>query len=175
MPALLEHYLRRPSTVHIKICDFAEAFLWDNTPQKVKMHIPCVYAAPELIFHDFITGFLPQKHIRELAPSILIPEVLHYDSNTENPLQGPYILKHRPTHNADTHYPTIIWVGPPSEVTRDWEVSGVLDWDGCEIAPAEIAYLCPGWLWASHDDPKDTDSTCESLLDWDPDERVFNE
>ncbi|KAF8959895.1 kinase-like domain-containing protein [Flammula alnicola] len=62
-----------------------------------------------------------------------------------------------------------------SEITRDWEVSGVLDWDGCEVAPAEIAYLCPGWLWVSADDPKhkDTDGTYE--MDWDPDEPVFNE
>ncbi|KZW00333.1 hypothetical protein EXIGLDRAFT_721868 [Exidia glandulosa HHB12029] len=34
----------------------------------------------------------------------------------------------------------------------DWVISGVLDWDYCAVAPAEVAYVCPGWLWAEREE-----------------------
>ncbi|KAF8964101.1 kinase-like domain-containing protein, partial [Flammula alnicola] len=60
-----------------------------------------------------------------------------------------------------------------NEATQDWEVSGLVDWDGCQVAPAEIAYLCPGWLWTSPDDPIVMCATYE--LDWDPDRPVSDD
>ncbi|KAF8964099.1 hypothetical protein BDZ97DRAFT_1817974 [Flammula alnicola] len=59
-----------------------------------------------------------------------------------------------------------------NEATQDWEVSGLLDWDGCQVAPAEIAYLCPGWLWASPDEPTEL---LDDEMDWDPDRPVFDD
>ncbi|KAH7907874.1 kinase-like domain-containing protein [Hygrophoropsis aurantiaca] len=47
--------------VHIKICDFGEAFLWSNTTHahahepRPTLNIPSVYAAPEIIFRDAVS------------------------------------------------------------------------------------------------------------------------
>ncbi|KAF8067644.1 kinase-like domain-containing protein [Lyophyllum atratum] len=57
--ALLQLCLASPAKVHVKICDFSEAFLYDvnctsqpitNTP--MQRNCPKVYAAPEIIFHE---------------------------------------------------------------------------------------------------------------------------
>lgn len=42
----------------VKICDFGESLFWDietKIPLESELHTPCVYAAPEIIFHDRIT------------------------------------------------------------------------------------------------------------------------
>ncbi|KAH7906664.1 kinase-like domain-containing protein [Hygrophoropsis aurantiaca] len=43
------------ASVHIKICDFGQAFLWGNEPTRIEIHTPRVYAAPEVIFRDPVT------------------------------------------------------------------------------------------------------------------------
>ncbi|KZV84117.1 APH-domain-containing protein [Exidia glandulosa HHB12029] len=53
-----------------------------------------------------------------------------------------------------------------------WAISGVLDWDDCTVAPAEVAFSCPGWLWAARGE-SDSDSFDEN--DCDPDEMPFDE
>jgi serine/threonine-protein kinase SRPK3 len=52
---LLQLCLSSPEAVHIKICDFGEAFLWDDKPVITHLNTPCVYAAPEIIFHGHIS------------------------------------------------------------------------------------------------------------------------
>jgi serine/threonine protein kinase len=52
---LLQLCLSSPEAVHIKICDFGESFLWDNKPVITQLNTPCVYRAPEIIFHDHIS------------------------------------------------------------------------------------------------------------------------
>jgi serine/threonine protein kinase len=52
---LLQLCLSSPEAVHIKICDFRESFLWDDKPVITQLNTPCVYRAPEIIFHDHIT------------------------------------------------------------------------------------------------------------------------
>jgi len=52
---LLRLCLNSPEAVHLKICDFGEAFLWDNKPVITQLNTPCIYAAPEIIFHDHIS------------------------------------------------------------------------------------------------------------------------
>ena len=52
---LLQLCLNSPEAVHVKICDFGEAFLWDDKPVITQLNTPCVYAAPEIIFHDHIS------------------------------------------------------------------------------------------------------------------------
>lgn len=54
-----------------------------------------------------------------------------------------------------------------------WHISGILDWDDCEVAPGEIAFACPGWVWSHPDEGSVSDSFDES--DWDPDESVYND
>ena len=53
-PELLQLCLSSPEAVQLKLCDFGEAFLWDDKPVKTQLNTPCVYAAPEIIFHDRI-------------------------------------------------------------------------------------------------------------------------
>ncbi|KZV85791.1 APH-domain-containing protein [Exidia glandulosa HHB12029] len=55
----------------------------------------------------------------------------------------------------------------------DWAISGVLDWDDCAVAPAEVSFVCPGWLWAGRGEPPVSDSFDEN--DWDPDEPPYDE
>ncbi|KAH7907717.1 kinase-like domain-containing protein [Hygrophoropsis aurantiaca] len=43
------------STVHIKICDFGEAFLWHGAPQQRDLRTPTAHAAPEILFRDPVT------------------------------------------------------------------------------------------------------------------------
>ena len=52
---LLRLCLSSPGTVHVKICDFGEAFLWDVKPAITQLNTPCVYAAPEIIFNDHVS------------------------------------------------------------------------------------------------------------------------
>ena len=52
---LLSLCLSSPEEVHIKICDFGEGFLWDDKPVITHLNTPCVYAAPEIMFHGHIT------------------------------------------------------------------------------------------------------------------------
>jgi serine/threonine protein kinase len=52
---LLSLCLSSPEAVHIKICDFGEGFLWDDKPVITHLNMPCVYAAPEIIFHGHLT------------------------------------------------------------------------------------------------------------------------
>ncbi|KAI0255744.1 kinase-like domain-containing protein [Lactifluus subvellereus] len=54
-----------------------------------------------------------------------------------------------------------------------WELSGIIDWDGCEVAPVEVAYNCPGWVWAHGDEGYVGSSSGEE--DWDPDAPTFND
>jgi aminoglycoside phosphotransferase (APT) family kinase protein len=57
---------------------------------------------------------------------------------------------------------------------KEWELSGIIDWDGCEVAPVEVAYNCPGWVWA-HLDEGSVGSSSDEEEDWDPDAPVFND
>lgn len=46
--------------------------------------------------------------------------------------------------------PRNILVGKVDSVTgadERWEISGILDWDECELAPSAVAYVYPNWLW----------------------------
>jgi hypothetical protein len=52
----------------------------------------------------------------------------------------------------------------------EWEISGIVDWDNCEVAPIEIAYTCPVWVWSDFSIGSSFDEQ-----DWDPDTPVFNE
>ncbi|KAJ6613433.1 kinase-like domain-containing protein [Mycena sp. CBHHK59/15] len=52
---LLRLCLSSPEAVYLKICDFGEAFLWDDKSVITQLNTPCVYAAPEIIFHDHIS------------------------------------------------------------------------------------------------------------------------
>jgi serine/threonine-protein kinase SRPK3 len=52
---LLQLCLNSPEAVRLKICDFGEAFLWDDKSLITQLNTPCVYAAPEIIFHDQIS------------------------------------------------------------------------------------------------------------------------
>jgi serine/threonine protein kinase len=52
---LLQLCLNSPEAVNLKICDFGESFLWDDKPVITQLNTPCVYAAPEIIFHDHIS------------------------------------------------------------------------------------------------------------------------
>ena len=54
-----------------------------------------------------------------------------------------------------------------------WHVSGILDWDDCEVSPGEIAFGCPGWVWSHSDDGSVSDSSDE--FDCDPDEPVHDD
>lgn len=49
---LLKLCLSSPEGIHIKICDFGEAFLYADKPMITRLNTPCVYAAPEIMFHD---------------------------------------------------------------------------------------------------------------------------
>ncbi|KAF9463676.1 kinase-like domain-containing protein [Collybia nuda] len=51
---LLPLCLNAQELVQLKICDFGEAFLWDDKSLKAKLHTPAVYAAPEIPFHDYV-------------------------------------------------------------------------------------------------------------------------
>jgi len=55
MEELLQFCLSSPEAIQLKVCDFGEAFLWDDKPVKTQLNTPCVYAAPEIIFHDYIS------------------------------------------------------------------------------------------------------------------------
>jgi hypothetical protein len=55
----------------------------------------------------------------------------------------------------------------------EWKLSGMVDWDGCEVAPIEIAYNCPGWVWSHPSEGSVSSSFDED--DWDPDAPVFND
>ncbi|KAF8075210.1 kinase-like domain-containing protein [Lyophyllum atratum] len=64
--ALLRLCLSSLETVHVKICDFGEAFLYavngtpqPNTTTPIPRHIPRVYAAPEIIFEEPINPAPP--------------------------------------------------------------------------------------------------------------------
>lgn len=60
-----------PSAIDPRICDFGESLirnLESKTPLEVRMHMPCVYAAPEILFRDPIT---PAVDIWALAVSTL--------------------------------------------------------------------------------------------------------
>jgi serine/threonine protein kinase len=52
---LLQLCLNSSEAVRLKICDFGEAFLWDDKPVTTRLNTPCVYAAPEIIFHDRVS------------------------------------------------------------------------------------------------------------------------
>jgi serine/threonine-protein kinase SRPK3 len=52
---LLQLCLSSPEAVRLKICDFGEAFLWDDKPVMTELHTPSVYAAPEIILHDHVS------------------------------------------------------------------------------------------------------------------------
>ncbi|KIM86333.1 hypothetical protein PILCRDRAFT_65075 [Piloderma croceum F 1598] len=52
---LLQLCLNSPEAVSLKLCDFGESFLWDDKPMITQLNTPCVYAAPEIIFHDHIS------------------------------------------------------------------------------------------------------------------------
>ena len=52
---LLRLCLHSPEAVHLKICDFGEAFLSDGKPVITQLNTSCIYAAPEIIFHDYIS------------------------------------------------------------------------------------------------------------------------
>lgn len=50
---LLHHCVSSPSTVHIKICDFGESFLWN--PRRVEMRefsTPMIFRSPEFFFNE---------------------------------------------------------------------------------------------------------------------------
>jgi serine/threonine protein kinase len=49
---VLQLCLSSPEAVHVKICDFGESFLRDVKPVITRLNTPCIYAAPEIIFHD---------------------------------------------------------------------------------------------------------------------------
>ncbi|EJD45733.1 hypothetical protein AURDEDRAFT_184648 [Auricularia subglabra TFB-10046 SS5] len=55
--------------------------------------------------------------------------------------------------------------------TGEWQITGVLDWDGAQTAPYEIACVCPVWLWAGADEP---DGNVHEYY-FDPDEPVSDE
>ena len=57
-------------------------------------------------------------------------------------------------------------------VDRGWYITGVLDWDDCEVVPLEIACVCPGWLWAAADEPGEANF---DENEWDPDLPVLDE
>ena len=48
---LLQLCPHSPEAIHLKICDFGEASLWDDKPVITQLNTPCTYAAPEIIFH----------------------------------------------------------------------------------------------------------------------------
>jgi serine/threonine protein kinase len=52
---LLQLCLSSPEAVCVKICDFGESFLWDVKSTITRLNTPCVYAAPEIIFHDHVS------------------------------------------------------------------------------------------------------------------------
>jgi serine/threonine protein kinase len=52
---LLQLCLSSPEAVRAKICDFGESFLWDVKPVITRLNTPCIYAAPEIIFHDHVS------------------------------------------------------------------------------------------------------------------------
>jgi serine/threonine-protein kinase SRPK3 len=52
---LLQLCLRSPEAIGVKICDFGESFLWDVEPVVTRLNTPCIYAAPEIIFHDRVS------------------------------------------------------------------------------------------------------------------------
>lgn len=84
-----------------------------------------------------------------------------------------------PTRSVLFHrdfYPRNIIVHPFStdnSAEVQWEVSGVIDWDDCEVAPVEIAYACPAWLWAHPDEESDQRGIDE--IDCDPDAPVLDD
>jgi serine/threonine-protein kinase SRPK3 len=50
--ALLKLCLSDPSQVHVKICDFSEAFIHNNLANSRKLHTPLVYVAPEILLDN---------------------------------------------------------------------------------------------------------------------------
>jgi serine/threonine-protein kinase SRPK3 len=52
---LLQLCLSSPEAARVKICDFGESFLWDLKPVMTRLNTPCVFAAPEVIFHDHVS------------------------------------------------------------------------------------------------------------------------
>jgi len=66
---LLQLCLSSPEAVCVKICDFRESFPWDVKPMITRLNTPCVYAAPEIIFHDHVS---PAMDIWALAVFIHI-------------------------------------------------------------------------------------------------------
>lgn len=53
---LLEYCLSVPEKIQAKLCDFGESFLWSNdTAMQIReLHTPSVYAAPEIMFQDYV-------------------------------------------------------------------------------------------------------------------------
>ena len=80
---LLRLCLHSPEVVHLKICDFGEAFLWDGTPVTTQLNTPCIYAAPEIIFHDRVS---PAVDVWALA--VLVHVVLSGGSFLFNSYNG---------------------------------------------------------------------------------------
>ncbi|KAH7907721.1 kinase-like domain-containing protein, partial [Hygrophoropsis aurantiaca] len=66
--ALVAHL---PGAVHIKICDFGEAFLWRGEPQQVALHTPHAHAAPEILFKDPVTPAVDVWSMAVLAHCLL--------------------------------------------------------------------------------------------------------
>ncbi|TDL14764.1 hypothetical protein BD410DRAFT_796960 [Rickenella mellea] len=62
---------------------------------------------------------------------------------------------------------------PPSTETYEWKITGILDWDECEVAPALISFSCPGWLWRQPYKGPSPDSF--QGIDCDPDAAALNE
>ncbi|KAH7906169.1 kinase-like domain-containing protein [Hygrophoropsis aurantiaca] len=58
-------------TVHIKICDFGEAFLWHGVPRQIELHTPNAHAAPEILFGDPVTPAVDIWSMAVLAHLIL--------------------------------------------------------------------------------------------------------
>jgi serine/threonine protein kinase len=77
---LLQLCLSSPDAVHLKICDFGEAILWDNKPVMTRLNTPCVYAAPEIVFHDRISPATDMWALAVLMHMVLSGGYLLFDS-----------------------------------------------------------------------------------------------
>jgi serine/threonine-protein kinase SRPK3 len=77
---LLQLCLSSPEAIRVSICDFGESFLWDVKPVVTQLNTPCVYAAPEIMFHDHVSPAVDVWALAVLIHMVLSRGIFLFDS-----------------------------------------------------------------------------------------------
>ncbi|KAF8902262.1 kinase-like domain-containing protein [Gymnopilus junonius] len=151
---LLELCLSSSESVHVKICDFSESFL-TTTHTKTHLHIPTIYAAPEILFPEPPTPIGPPTDMWALA--VLMHMVLSYNSTLFSSYDG--IAK-------EVIREMVLAIGKlPSKWWNRWlERSEYFTEDGAFIGDKELSSLASGEFLKVHSMSEEELEALESLI-----------